>query len=156
MCLTKECIDAYIERLEDGIKSYMEMPPNQRSASALNEMITAWKHIKGMRDMIEHDFDFTKSDASAWNAKMINEDGSHGGHWTVDQTSSLGVPDGVSPWCWNVTMNMMYSDYYGVAVMHNVNTTDFYADMARAFLDDADAGDAHKKLAAYYNCIARQ
>ena len=58
----------------------------------------------------------------------------------------------VSDWCWECAMNMMYSDYYGVAVAHGTNTPEFYADLAEAFLKDRDS-KSKNKLAAYYNCI---
>ena len=38
-------------------------------------------------------------------------------------------------------MNMMYSDYCQVAKRQSVDTPGFYADMAKAFLEDADAAD---------------
>lgn len=34
-----------------------------------------------------------------------------------------------------------------------VNTVEFYADLAKAFLFDKDAKGPEKKIAAYYNCI---
>lgn len=45
-------------------------------------------------------------------------------------------------------LNIMYSDYCKVAKKMNVNTVDFFASMAEAFLDDRDA--VKDKLAAYY------
>ena len=50
-------------------------------------------------------------------------------------------------------MNMMYSDYSGVAEKYGVSIAEFYADMARAFLMDKDGPGAKKKLAAYYHGI---
>lgn len=38
-----------------------------------------------------------------------------------------------------VAINMMYSDYCKVAKRNNCGTTEFYAAMAKAFLDDKDA-----------------
>lgn len=52
-------------------------------------------------------------------------------------------------WC---VMCMMYSDYYKVARAHGVDTPEFYADMAAAFLDDEDA--APNKAGRYYHCVA--
>ena len=48
-------------------------------------------------------------------------------------------------------MNMMYSDYYNVDRTNNVDAPDFYADMAAAFLMDADA--MPNKAGRYYHCI---
>lgn len=52
-------------------------------------------------------------------------------------------------WC---VMCMMYSDYYKVARAHGVDTPEFYADMAAAFLNDEDA--APNKAGRYYHCVA--
>lgn len=49
-------------------------------------------------------------------------------------------------------MNMMYSDYCQVAKRQSVDTPGFYADMAKAFLEDADAADGKAYL--YWDCIA--
>ena len=50
-------------------------------------------------------------------------------------------------------MNMIYSDYSAVAYKYGVDTADFYADMAKAFLFDPDGGEPEEKLAAYYHNI---
>ena len=52
-------------------------------------------------------------------------------------------------------MNMMYSDYYGVAAKYGLDRPEFYADLAKAFLDDKDAGGPEQKIAAYYHGIAK-
>ena len=103
--------------------------------------------------------DFTRADAEAWCAKMVNEDGTTGPHWTMEQTTavaeSVGVVfDQLAPWCWWAAMCMMYSDYCGVASRYGVGTAEFYADMAKAFLFDRDAGGPRAKMAAYYHGIA--
>lgn len=94
--------------------------------------------------------------AREWTAKMENEDGTKGPHWSMEQIKKVieqrGMPgDPVEIW---VAMNMMYSDYCKVAKKLGVNTMDFYAEMARAFLDDKDAG-VHDKLTAYYEYIVK-
>lgn len=50
-------------------------------------------------------------------------------------------------------INVMYSDYCKVAKKMNVNTVDFFASMAEAFLTDQDA--VKDKLAAYYAHIVK-
>ena len=105
--------------------------------------------------------DFTRADAEAWCAKMVNEDGTVGPHWTGDQTTAVAESVGVifdqlSPWCWWAAMCMMYSDYCGVANRYGVGTAEFYADMAKAFLFDRDAGGPRAKMAAYYHGIAEK
>ena len=46
---------------------------------------------------------------------------------------------------------MMFSDYYPVAKKHNVNTPEFYADLAAAFINDKDA--SKDKVEKYYECV---
>lgn len=75
-------------------------------------------------------------------SKMVNEDGSFGGHWTLEQTTAVAKNNGVEfdhfneyDWCY--VMNMLYSDYYGSIP----NETSVYLKMAKKFLDDKDAKD---------------
>lgn len=82
-------------------------------------------------------------------SNMINEDGSHGPHWTVDQTTSVARSNGIAfkdynEYDWNYVMNMIYSDYYG-AISDDVNS---YAKLAIKFLQDKDAKDG--KAFVYY------
>ena len=94
--------------------------------------------------------------AKEWTAMMENEDGTTGPHWSMEQVKKVieqrGMPgDPVEIW---VTMNMMYSDYCKVAKRLGVNTMDFYAEMAKAFLEDKDAG-VPDKLTAYYEHVVK-
>ena len=51
-------------------------------------------------------------------------------------------------------LNLIYSDYVKVAKKFNVGSNiDFYVDMAKAFLDDKDAGP--DKLAKYFQYVVR-
>lgn len=93
--------------------------------------------------------------AEEWMSSIKNADGTRGPHWKMEQTEQLMERrkldcDPVEFW---VAMNMMYSDYSKVARAHGVNNVEFYADMAKAFLDDADAVEG--KLLAYYECCVK-
>ena len=104
--------------------------------------------------------EFSREDAEAWAAKMQNADGTTGPHWTMEQTTavaeSMGIQAPVVPrWAWGVTMNMMYSDYYPVAVEFGLNRPEFYAALAKAFLLDKDGPGPERKLMAYYEHIAK-
>ena len=104
--------------------------------------------------------EMTRDDAEAWAAHMVNEDGTTGGYWSEYQTTPLAAafgisPDHVSDAEWNVTMNMMYSDYCMVASKYGVNNAEFFADMARAFPFDKDAEGPGEKLAAYYHSVVK-
>lgn len=95
----------------------------------------------------------TKEEAKRWVDKMKNEDGSVGQHWTFEQVEQVLKQkmlhlDPVEAW---VAMNMMWSDYYNVAKKFNVNNTDFYLEMAKAFLNDKDAGE--EKLYKYFEYV---
>lgn len=94
----------------------------------------------------------------AWNAAMVNEDGSIGGHWSISDTSPLMRDteinvSSITPEIWNTTMNMMYSDYCGVARHYGVDIPEFYGSLAKAFLLDKDGPKPTKKLAEYYKHI---
>ena len=158
--LTKEIIAAYKDKLERGIAEYMGMPAGERSAAGVRGMLECWSVVDAAEQALcGGSGDFTRADAEAWCAKMVNEDGTTGPHWTMEQTTavaeSVGVVfDQLAPWCWWAAMCMMYSDYCGVASRYGVGTAEFYADMAKAFLFDRDAGGPRAKMAAYYHGIA--
>lgn len=145
-------IDKYLGELESGLMKQMAYPVNERSASAVDSMVKCWKNITEMKQMIKKSFDFTPEKAEEWLLNMQNEDDTTGAHWTLAETNQF-KPEGVSDYCWECAMNMMYSDYYSVAIAHGTNTPEFYADLAKAFLFDKDAKSAKDKIAAYYNCI---
>lgn len=87
-------------------------------------------------------------------SKMHNEDGTMGGHWTVEQTTDVAKQHGITfdsfnKYDWNYVMNMIYSDYYG-AIPNDVS---YYAKMSKKFLEDKDG---HKgKAYHYYTKIAK-
>ena len=100
---------------------------------------------------------FTEEDAKHWAAKMENADGTTGEHWTMEQTSQVATVAGAhyAPWVWYAALNMAYSDYFAVATKYGLDRPEFYADLAKAFLDDKDAGGAEKKIAEYYHEIVK-
>ena len=93
--------------------------------------------------------------AKEWVAGMQNADGTTGPHWSMEQTKQVAAQKSVDcdPLEFWVAMNMVYSDYFGVAKKFNINNTDFYVELAKAFLDDKDAGEG--KLARYYEFVVR-
>lgn len=102
----------------------------------------------------------TDDDIRWWNSHMKNSDGTEGGHWSEDQTTTLanaiGVTFGhITPLEWNVTCNMMYSDYYDVAANMGIDGAAFYGGMAKAFLFDKDGPTPKKKLCAYFHHIVK-
>lgn len=91
--------------------------------------------------------------AEEWTESMRNADGSTGPHWSMDQTKQVMEKRQVEcdPIEFYVTMNMLYSDYSKVVKAHGITSVDFYADMAKAFLEDEDA--VEDKLMMYYRYI---
>ncbi|MBP3713414.1 MAG: hypothetical protein J6I69_02455 [Bacilli bacterium] len=82
-------------------------------------------------------------------SEMMNEDGSIGGHWTIEQTTSVAKNNNIefnhfNEYDFNYTMNLMYSDYYG-AVSNDVSS---YLKLARKFLEDKDSNSG--KALKYY------
>lgn len=108
-----------------------------------------------MQDHPYHADKLTAAKAEEITRKMVNEDGSKGAHWSMDQTKQVMEQRGIQcdPVEFYVAMNMMYSDYYPVAKKLNVNSVDFYAELARAFLEDKDAGK--DKLAKYFAYVVK-
>ena len=95
----------------------------------------------------------TREQAMKWVADMENADGTRGGHWSMEETEEIRRQRGIDcdPVMFYTAMNMMYSDYCKAAERTGAASLDFYAYMARAFLDDTDA--APNKLARYYRYI---
>lgn len=148
----QEHLHEFRKKLEDGLVDYMRLPLSQRSAEAVSSMIEC---IHKVDELMKCKTAAVESeDLSGWAAHMKNEDGTVGAHWTTAETE-LYRPSEIEPTDWNLTMNMIYSDYFGVANKYGLDIVEFYVDMAKAFLLDKDAKGPHKKLVAYYNHIAK-
>ena len=94
--------------------------------------------------------------AQEWVHGMKNTDGTTGPHWTMEKTEEVRAQRGINcePLAFWVAMNMIYSDYAKVAEKVNANSIDFYAYMAKAFLDDKDSrNQGGEKLARYYEYV---
>lgn len=144
----------YIEELKRQLHEIMERPATLGRAEEVTVYADA---ICALHRMDGHDEaeGFTKDDAKAWTAKMENEDGTVGEHWTMEQTGQVAAIAGAhyEPWIWYAALNMMYSDYYAVAAKYGLDRPEFYADLAKAFLDDKDAGGPEEKMAGYYHGV---
>ena len=114
----------YIEHLKEQLHEIMERPVTLGRAEEVTVYADAIcalhklddDHFREATKMIE----FTEDDAKAWTAKMENEDGTTGAHWTMEQTDAVANITGVhvKPCTWWTAMNVMYSDYYGVAAKY--------------------------------------
>lgn len=95
--------------------------------------------------------------AEKWVKSMAITDGSdreNGQKWTIEQTSEVGNKIGID-WNkitkidWYSAMNMVYSDFYGVAkYAEKQSDVTFFAKMAKSWLNDEDVGE--NKLYNYY------
>lgn len=93
--------------------------------------------------------------AKEWTKMMKNEDGSKGAHWTEDQIATYMTQvkyDGDPMEFWLI-MNALYSDYCRIANKYGVNHPEFFAELAKAWLEDKDA--VPDKAAMYYHCIVK-
>lgn len=101
----------------------------------------------------------TEEMAMSWVEDMQNADPDHpvGPKWTREEIKPIAIKQGfdtpekqVEFWA---VMNMMYSDYANVARKHGVSKTDYFADMAKAWMQDKDA--VEHKTAAYIACCTK-
>lgn len=117
----------------------------------------------GMRDYGEMEYGkMSHKDIENWKRHMKNQDGTMGEHFKKDQVMQAARQIGVNPeeygeHIFPLVMNMMYSDYCAVAKKFGLDRPDFYAELAKAFLNDKDfEGDPEEKVYLYYKCIAEQ
>lgn len=91
-----------------------------------------------------------RKEAEEWVSHMRNTDGSIGQHWSFDQAKQLMTQKKIDcdPVQFYAALNAVYSDFYAVAKKHGVSNIEFFADLAKAWLDDQDA--VPDKLSAYY------
>lgn len=139
-------LKAYREHLDEVLEGTLQCAINGSTMECIEEML---KHRCCIQERIDGSC-LSKDDATEWVNAMMNEDGTKGPHWSLEETRSFKRSSDVSDYVWDTAMNMMYSDYYKVAEKYGVNRPDFYADLAEAFLNDKDAGDGETKLARYY------
>lgn len=84
--------------------------------------------------------------AKEWTSKMINKDGTHGEHWTIDQTQQFNSK--YDKYDWYAILNMHYSDYYNP----KFSTSD-YVEMTKDWFNDQDADEC--KTLKYYMLVVR-
>ncbi len=104
---------------------------------------------------------FDRQAAEEWVEHLQNSDPSHprGGKWTPaelkPQAQKQGLPeDGKKFWEFYAMTNVMYSDYAHVAKKFGITSPEFYACMAKAWIDDKDAKE--DKTALYYKYIVER
>lgn len=150
----------YMQHLREEIAVLMERPVTLGKAEEITvyaDAICALKKLGGEEPAHEgtKTAGFTEADAKRWTEHMENSDGSKGPHWTLEQATAVANSIGVhtDPWVWFAAMNMMYSDYWESATRYGVDRPEYYADLAKEFLFDKDAGGPEAKIAGYYHGI---
>ena len=135
---------------EDEDEDEMGYMPRSAPTNVIGFNTVPQHHERGGEQMSA---EFPRHMADEWTREMKNEDGTTGPHWSFDQAKQLMAGKGYNfdPVEFWAALNMMYSDYCKVAKKHNVNTVDFYAGLAEAFLKDKDAGEG--KLRKYYEYV---
>ena len=110
---------------------------------------TAYLHYEYKLHKLAHHGHVGEALARKWTGKMKNKDGTHGAHWTVEQTEQVKKDKGLhyDMWDFYTALNMMYSDYF--SSRFDVNT---YIELAKDWLDDVDVGE--NKLLKYYYFVA--
>ena len=104
---------------------------------------------------------FDRETAEEWVNNMRNEDKNHphGGKWTPESLKPFAQKyniqyDTPKFWQFYAMTNAMYSDYSEVARKFGITSPEFYACMAKAFMDDRDAEP--DKVARYYEYITKK
>lgn len=104
----------------------------------------------------EDDEHLSREDAEKWVKGMKSEDGKTGGRWPLNEIKQYAGNFGVhgdEVVEFFAVMNALYTDYCKVAKKYGVDKVDFWADLAKAFMHDKDAGEG--KVKKYYECIAK-
>ena len=105
----------------------------------------------------EDDEHLTRDEAEKWVKGMKSEDGKTGGRWPYQEirqyAGNFGIQGEDNVIEFFAVMNALYTDYCKVAKKYGVDKVDFWADLAKAFMHDKDAGEG--KVKKYYECIAK-
>ena len=113
-------------------------------------------HEHMQRGMTEGDrMDLDQMSAEQWARNMEKEDGSKGPKWTKEQVKPYMAQTGYHgpEYKFWVIMNAMYSDYCKVAKKYGMDRPEYYADLAKAWLEDRDA--VPEKAGLYYRYIVQ-
>lgn len=108
---------------------------------------------RGMAEGAKMDLD--QMSAEQWARNMEKEDGSKGPKWSKEQVKPYMAQVGYHgpEYKFWVIMNAMYSDYCKVAKKYGQDRPEYYADLAKAWLEDKDAKP--EKAGLYYRYIVQ-
>lgn len=138
-------------------RSGMNTPSYSRNKNYDPSRSMNHKHTES--DMM--DYEISDQEIQMWLKEMENEDGTRGAHWTKEQTTPLAKSHGVmlnedvDETIWNLVMNIVYSDNCKTAKKYGVDKPDYYADLAKDWLEDEDGLQGREKVSAYYENIVK-
>jgi hypothetical protein len=105
-----------------------------------------WETINDIHILINGPY-FDEECAKYAVSEMVNDDGTTGEHWTLEETTAVAQQNGITftkftAYDWYFVLNMVYSDYYSV---FGADTSTYIA-VAKAWILDKDApvGKAYK------------
>ncbi len=145
-----------MHRIGFAVEGEMERMP--RESDRQYRQSRDYRDQSGMHDRNRREdepMQFSREIAMEWTGDMQNGDGSRGPHWSMEQVKQVMEQRGIEcdPLQFFAVLNSVYSDYCSVAKKHGVNKMDFYADLAKAWLEDPDA--AEDKAARYFEYIVK-
>jgi len=151
-----------VRGLRETIREIKSRGESMRDIRDLQTLYSVLEYMEGeKKESAERDGQgLTRQKAEKWVASMANEDPARpeGGKWTLEQVKPYaqkhGIPtEGEKLFGFFAVMNAMYSDYSEVAKKYNAATPDFFAEMAKAFIQDKDA--VPDKVGKYYETIVK-
>lgn len=119
------------------------------------------RHMEDYRQQGGMHKPLTREKAEEWVESMQNEDPNReeGECWSLEEVKAIakkmGMPtEGKKLIEFYAAINAMYSDYYKVAEKFDLVEDDFFAELAKAFINDKDA--VKDKVSVYYDCIVKK
>lgn len=152
----------YSDRQNDERRNGRQIGFGARNAMGSGETMTETHN--GMHDMHEYEGGesegFSRYTAEKWVKGMEPEDRQQprGGKWTPEMIRPIAQKYGISPdsdrfWEFYAVMNAIYSDTSMIAREYGITTPDYYAKIAKAWLEDRDA--VPNKAAMYYKYVVK-
>lgn len=159
---------AWLNMCRGAYKALCMLKKNKEGYHKKSEKITAY--VQEHEREAYHDLEHTETHsaepcrlhldremAMLWTRDIINADGTTGPHWSMEKVRQVmdqrGMIPGYDQLQFYAVLNSIYSDYCAVANKYGVNKPEFYIDMAKAWIDDADA--AENKAARYFAYIVK-
>lgn len=131
----------FSEMLKEAMQSDNFEKEIEKLMNKIDEIYAKIIVLAGDEQMNEKDLHFTPQTLKVANSKLMNEDGTSGAHWTLEETNRVMKENNIiqnekfNQFDFNYVMNMIYSDYSQLLGNDTMN----YVKMAKFFLNDKDA-----------------